>query len=92
MLLNVDYKELHATSTHYRHQIDGQTEAFNKYLKMCNTSYQTFTQMTPFKILHGRQPPTISSYIRDSTGNSLANSYMLGRDELLKHNLGNAQK
>lgn len=48
--------------------------------------------MTPFKILHGRQPPTITNYIWDSTGNSLANSYMLGRDELLKHNLGNAQK
>ncbi|KAM0019502.1 putative nucleotidyltransferase, Ribonuclease H [Helianthus debilis subsp. tardiflorus] len=59
-----------------------------------NTSFQTASQMTPFEVLYGRQPPTIPRYIRDSTGNPLIESELLQRDEalaLLKRNLSKAQ-
>ena len=50
--------------------------------------------MSPFQILYGRLPPTISRYIRGSTGNALMEQHMLQRDEvlaILKKNLTKAQ-
>ncbi|KAL4282753.1 hypothetical protein GQ457_16G010950 [Hibiscus cannabinus] len=59
-----------------------------------NTSYQSSAQMTPFEVLYGRPPPSISRYIHDSAGNSMVTTYMQQRDEvlaLLKTNLSKAQ-
>ncbi|KAM0014322.1 putative nucleotidyltransferase, Ribonuclease H [Helianthus debilis subsp. tardiflorus] len=59
-----------------------------------NTSYQTSSQMTPFEILYGRKPPTITRYLRDSTANPALEAQFLERDTiltLLKTNLLKAQ-
>ncbi|KAL4384927.1 hypothetical protein GQ457_15G020150 [Hibiscus cannabinus] len=47
-----------------------------------NTSYQSFSQMTPFEVLYGRPPPSFSLYIHDSTGNSMVATYMQQRGEI----------
>ncbi|KAI3742688.1 hypothetical protein L1987_60381 [Smallanthus sonchifolius] len=59
-----------------------------------NTSYQTSSQMTPFEILYGRKPPTLTRYLRDSTTNTTLEEQFLERDNvltLLKTNLLKAQ-
>ncbi|KAD1118208.1 hypothetical protein E3N88_43279 [Mikania micrantha] len=59
-----------------------------------NTSYQTSAQMTPFEVVYGRPPPTISRYVKDTSGNALVDAQLLQRDEvlsLLKTNLLKAQ-
>ncbi|KAL4282814.1 hypothetical protein GQ457_16G014550 [Hibiscus cannabinus] len=49
-----------------------------------NTSFQSSAQMTPFEVLYGRTPPTIVRYLRDSTGHSFLDAFMLQRDEVLQ--------
>lgn len=59
-----------------------------------NTSYQTSAQMTPFEVLYGRPPPSITRYIRGTTSNALVETQMVQRDELLlqlKRNLARSQ-
>lgn len=59
-----------------------------------NTSYQISSQMTPFEVVYGRKPPTITGYLRASTTNILLEDQFLERDtvlSLLKTNLLKAQ-
>ncbi|KAJ0779179.1 putative nucleotidyltransferase, Ribonuclease H [Helianthus annuus] len=48
-----------------------------------NTSFQTAAQMTPFEIIYGRKPPSLTRYVKDSTSNSLVDSQLLDRDMVL---------
>ncbi|KAM0028419.1 putative nucleotidyltransferase, Ribonuclease H [Helianthus debilis subsp. tardiflorus] len=59
-----------------------------------NTSFQTAAQMTPFEVVYGRKPPNLTRYIKGSTSNSLVDSQLLDRDEVLitlRNNLLRAQ-
>ncbi|KAM0057208.1 putative nucleotidyltransferase, Ribonuclease H [Helianthus debilis subsp. tardiflorus] len=59
-----------------------------------NTSFQTAAQMTPFEVVYGRKPPSLTRYIHGATSNSLVESQLLDRDEVLatlKANLLRAQ-
>ncbi|KAF5763515.1 putative nucleotidyltransferase, Ribonuclease H [Helianthus annuus] len=59
-----------------------------------NTSFQTAAKMTPFEILYGRKPPSVSRFVKDSTGNSIIAAQLIERDailQLLKTNLLKAQ-
>ncbi|KAJ0441334.1 putative nucleotidyltransferase, Ribonuclease H [Helianthus annuus] len=59
-----------------------------------NTSYHTSSQMTPFEIVYGRKPPSLSRYLRGSTSNVNLEDQLLERDNvltLLKVNLNEAQ-
>ncbi|KAJ0940339.1 putative nucleotidyltransferase, Ribonuclease H [Helianthus annuus] len=59
-----------------------------------NTSYQTSSQMTPFEVLYGRKPPSLTRYVRDSTTDTTLEEQFLERDQvlsLLKINLLKAQ-
>ncbi|KAF5767039.1 putative nucleotidyltransferase, Ribonuclease H [Helianthus annuus] len=59
-----------------------------------NTSYQTSSQMTPFEILYGRKPPSITRYLRDSTTEPALAAQLEERDGILtrlKVNLLKAQ-
>ncbi|KAJ0810360.1 putative nucleotidyltransferase, Ribonuclease H [Helianthus annuus] len=57
-----------------------------------NTSYHHSTKMTPFEVLYGRPPPTITRYIRDSTGSPLLAAQLRERDDLLLHLKANLSK
>ncbi|XP_044431667.1 uncharacterized protein [Triticum aestivum] len=48
-----------------------------------NTAYQTSTQETPFKLVYGRDPPTIRSYEPGDTRVAAVARSMAERDELL---------
>lgn len=59
-----------------------------------NTTFQSSACMTPFKVLYGRDPPTVTRYILGSSPNELVEAYLVDRDEillLLKANLARAQ-
>ncbi|KAM0065899.1 putative nucleotidyltransferase, Ribonuclease H [Helianthus debilis subsp. tardiflorus] len=59
-----------------------------------NTSYQTSSQMTPFEVLYGRKPPSLTRYLRGSTPNVTLEEQLVERDNvltLLKTNLSKAQ-
>lgn len=59
-----------------------------------NTAYQSSTGMTPFRVLYGRDPPTVARYILGSSSNTIVEAYLVDRDEvltLLKANLARAQ-
>ncbi|KAH0725255.1 hypothetical protein KY284_001120 [Solanum tuberosum] len=50
--------------------------------------------MTPFRVLYGRDPPTVAQYILGSNSSEMIEAYLVDRDEtltLLKANLARAQ-
>lgn len=59
-----------------------------------NTSYQSSAGMTPFKVVYGKNLPTVAPYVLGSSPSDLIEAYMVDRDEilaLLKGNLNRAQ-
>lgn len=59
-----------------------------------NTSFQTSSKLTPFEVIYGRSPPTISRFIVDSSTNQAVIDTFKERDEtlaILKANLKQAQ-
>ncbi|KAM3238925.1 hypothetical protein P3L10_013958 [Capsicum annuum] len=60
-----------------------------------NTSYQHSSKLTPFEVVYGRPPRTVTRYIRDDTSNLNVIESLCRRDEmlsLLKSNLQAAQE
>ncbi|KAM3250018.1 hypothetical protein P3L10_011788 [Capsicum annuum] len=60
-----------------------------------NTSYQHSSKLTPFEVVYGRPPPTVTRYIRDDTSNPDVIESLCRRDEtlsLLKSNLQAAEE
>uniref|UniRef100_A0A1S4D1G0 Uncharacterized protein n=1 Tax=Nicotiana tabacum TaxID=4097 RepID=A0A1S4D1G0_TOBAC len=65
-------------------------DAPNKWVTMLpwaefwyNTSYQASADMTPFRALYGRDPPTVARYILGSNSNDVVDAYLVDRDEIL---------
>ncbi|KAH0709565.1 hypothetical protein KY284_010992 [Solanum tuberosum] len=59
-----------------------------------NTAYQSSAGMTPFRVLYGRDPPTVDRYILGSSASEMIEAYLVDRDEaltLLQANLARAQ-
>lgn len=59
-----------------------------------NTSFQHSSKMTPFEVVYGRPPPTITRFIADSSHNQAVVENFRQRDEtlaILKDNLHQAQ-
>ncbi|WMV51993.1 hypothetical protein MTR67_045378 [Solanum verrucosum] len=59
-----------------------------------NTAFHSFAGVTPFQVLYGREPPTISRYVLGSAADDLVEKYMLERDGvlvLLRNNLSETQ-
>lgn len=59
-----------------------------------NTSFQTSAKMTPFEVVYGRPPPTISRFVIDGTTTQAITESFRQRDEtlgILKANLLQAQ-
>ncbi|XP_075102410.1 uncharacterized protein LOC142177474 [Nicotiana tabacum] len=71
------------------HQTGG-SQCYHGY----NTIFQSSACMTPFKVLYGRDPPSVTRYILGSSPNELVGAYLVDRDKilvLLKANLARAQ-
>ena len=59
-----------------------------------NTSFHGGARFTPFRLVYGHDPPTISSYVRRSTDLEAVEAELVSRDEILKQlrqNLTQAQ-
>ncbi|KAI0502429.1 hypothetical protein KFK09_017378 [Dendrobium nobile] len=60
-----------------------------------NTSYHSASQMTPFKVLYGRDPPHLVHYEKGNTAIFSVEQYLEERDQVLeelKKHLGRAQQ
>lgn len=60
-----------------------------------NTTYHTSAKMSPFKVVYGREPPSITRYQPSPTDSSEVQNLLLNRDALiglLKQNLHRAQQ
>lgn len=59
-----------------------------------NTAYQPSTEMTPFWVFYGRDPPTLAWYIMGSISSEIIEAYLVDKDDsltFLKDNLSRAQ-
>nr|CAB3453399.1 unnamed protein product [Digitaria exilis] len=96
-LMRLTGAKLHM-STAFHPQSDGQTEAANKVIVMylrCltgdrprqwyiyNTAFQTTLRDTPFRVVYGRNPPSIRSYEPGETRVAAVAKTMAERDEFL---------
>lgn len=54
-----------------------------------STAYQTSVEMTPFRALYGRDPPTILNYLEGSYCNAQVNHDLQERNALLRVLKGN---
>ncbi|OIT35255.1 putative mitochondrial protein, partial [Nicotiana attenuata] len=60
-----------------------------------NTSYHHSSKVTPFEVVYGRPPPTVSRYVKDNLTNPAVAASLRQRDEvlaILKANLIQAQE
>ena len=57
-----------------------------------NTAYHTSIQMTPFKALYGRDPPTLVRYQPEITDVPTVQEQLTARDELLRQLKDNLMK
>ena len=48
-----------------------------------NTSYHLSTQITPFKVVYGRPPPTYVSYIPDESSVAVVDQSLRERDAMI---------
>lgn len=57
-----------------------------------NTAYHSSIQMSPFKALYGREPPTLIRYQPDSADIASVQEQLTARDELLRQLKANLLK
>ncbi|KAF5757863.1 putative nucleotidyltransferase, Ribonuclease H [Helianthus annuus] len=57
-----------------------------------NTGYHTSAGMTPFRVVYGREPPSLLPYVMGETKNADLEHQLLDRDDMLKLLRSNLQK
>lgn len=66
------------------------------WVQFCyNIAWHSSLTLTPYQALHGREPPTLLSYVPGTAQHSEVNQLLINRDELLKeihHHLTKAQE